>query len=183
MDVMFWHMQLHPGGEEEEYSPAKIKEILKKHQVIGFDIWDKAAGNMYDKPFTDWTEEDIQNAIEKSKTLGENVGTFGIILPFRDEMKIGDIVLIRKGAKPIALVEVISDYFMDTTKDEDGEPWFRHRRKVKILGFFDEDKEKLGLSWDSWPSPRGTLQRLIDPQSQSYRYLEEWVLKKKESLR
>ncbi len=176
--MQLWHMQLHPGDDSESYPPERIREILKKYKVIGFDIWEEAAGEKADEPFTNWSDEDIQKAIEKAKELGGNAGTFGIIKAFRDEMKVGDIVLIRKGDTPIALVEVMSDYFMDETTDEEDQPWFRHRRKVKILGFFDEDKEKLKLSWEYWPSTRGTLQPLVNPETTSYKYLIEWYKKK-----
>ena len=179
-------MQLHPGDEPEAYPPEKIKEILKNYGVIGFDIWEeplKEAGLDYliNKPFTEWSEEELSKAVEAAKNKG-TTSTFSIIHPFVNEMKPGDIVLVRKGSTPIALVEVKSDYFMDNSKGEDGEPWFRHRRKVKILGFFDEDKNRLALSFDEFPQPRGTLQRLTNPETRSYKFIEEWFKKKERDL-
>ena len=181
--MTFWHMQLHPGGEEADYPPERIKAILKKHHVIGFDIWREIAGEKADKPFSEWTHEDIERAIENSKKRGVKKGTFGIIKQFRDEMKVGDIVLIRQGGTPIGLVKVSSDYFMSKDTDEEGQPWFRHRRKIEILSFFDEDKENLNLSFDKLPVTQGTLQSLKNPERQTYKYLEEWLTKLSEVKR
>ncbi|RTZ70841.1 MAG: hypothetical protein DSZ30_00035 [Aquificaceae bacterium] len=176
-------MQLHPGDDAESYTPEKIKGILKNYGVIGFDIWEeplKEAGleHLIDKPFTEWNKEDLNKAKEAVQQKG-SIGTFAVIQPFVHEMKLGDIVLVRKGKTPIALVEVISDYFMDNSKGEDGEPWFRHRRKVKVLGYFDEDKAKLKLSFNEFPVVQGTLQKLINAETPSYRAIDEWVKKKK----
>ncbi len=174
-------MQLHPGDEPEAYPPEKIKEILKNYGVIGFDIWEeplKEAGLDYliDKPFTEWSEKELSKAVEAAKNKG-TISTFSIIHPFVNEMKPGDIVLVRRGNTPIALVEVKSDYFMDNSKGEDEEPWFRHRRKVKILGFFDEDKNRLALSFNEFPQARGTLQRLTNSETRSYKFIKEWFRK------
>jgi cell division protein FtsN len=113
-------MQLHPGDEEADYPPEKIKAILKKHCVIGFDIWREVAGEKADKPFNEWTDEDIERAIENNKKRGGKEGTFGIIRKFQKEMKVGDIVAVRRGTTPIALVRVSSDYFMSEEREEEG---------------------------------------------------------------
>ena len=175
-----WHMQLHPRDKEEQYPPEKIKDILKTHNVIGFEIWDKPLKvpeleHLIDKPFTEWKNEDIERAIKLAKSAGSE-GTFGIIKDFRDRMRVGDIVLIRKGNIPIALAKVISDYFFDNTKDGAGEPWFRHRRRVEVLSYFDEDKEKLGLSFNSVriSSQTKTMQILIKPRAIKG-IIEEWL--------
>ena len=57
-------MQLHPGDGGENYTPEKIKEILKKHKVIGFDIWEEPIKEakleyLIDKPFTEWSKEEL----------------------------------------------------------------------------------------------------------------------------
>ncbi|EDP75012.1 component of 5-methylcytosine-specific restriction enzyme McrBC [Hydrogenivirga sp. 128-5-R1-1] len=175
-------MQLHPGDEGSSYTPEKIKAILNAHKVIGFDIWDEPLKgseleDFIDKPFTEWKDEDVAQAIELAKSAGSE-GTFGIIKDFRDRMRMGDIVLIRKGRIPIALVKVISDYFFNSFKDEDGEPWFRHRRRVEVLSYFDEDKEKLGLSFNSVRigGQTKTLQILVNPGAIKG-IIEEWLRK------
>ena len=178
----YWHMQLHPGDEGSLYTPDHIKAILEAHKVIGFDIWDEPLQvseltHLIDKPFTEWKDEDIKRAIELAKSAGSE-STFGVIRDFRDKMQIGDIVLIRKRDIPIALVKVVGDYFFYDTKDKSGQPWFRHRRKVKVLSYFDEDKGKLGLSFNTLPigGPTKTLQILV--KSGAIRgIIEEWLQK------
>ena len=65
--MLFWHLQLHPESEENHYPIDRYIRILKRHKVIGFDIWVEVAGEKADKPFTEWTDEDIRKAIERAK--------------------------------------------------------------------------------------------------------------------
>lgn len=60
---------------------------------------------------------------------------------FRDQMKIGDIVLIRDTIHPIALVRVISDSYNDDV-DENFD-WFELRRNVEIIDFYNDRIKKL----------------------------------------
>lgn len=69
---------------------------------------------------------------------------------FIDRMKIGDIVAIKNGGEPIALVEIVSDYYRDDVVNPELD-WFNHRREVKILDFYKKDYNFV------IPQPRGTL--------------------------
>lgn len=73
-----------------------------------------------------------------------------LIPQFRDRMKIGDIVAIKRGETPIALVKVIGEYFLCDEIDNELD-WFPHRREVEILDFYKSD---YGFYIDQ---PRGTL--------------------------
>lgn len=60
---------------------------------------------------------------------GEN-----LIPQFKDKMKIGDIIAIKKGGTPIALVKVIGEYFLCDEIDHELD-WFEHGEKLKFLIF------------------------------------------------
>lgn len=61
-----------------------------------------------------------------------------LIPQFRDKMKIGDIVAIKKGETPIALVKVIGEYFLCNEINHELD-WFEHRRKVEVIDFYKSD--------------------------------------------
>lgn len=86
-----------------------IKQILSKKKVIGLG--------------SGWENKN-----------GEQVETPSI---FSNVIKIGDVVMIRDGSTPIALVEVISDAF-EEKNPTDGFDWFDLRRQIEIIGFYDE---------------------------------------------
>jgi predicted ATP-binding protein involved in virulence len=89
------------------------------------------------------------------------------ILSFNEEMEVGDIVLVRYGSQPIALVEVESDIFDKGQDNHDMLAWFRYQREVKVLGYAPENSH-------DFPYPRGTLKKAEDPSTPTYRYIEEW---------
>jgi len=91
---------------------------------------------------------------------------------FKNDMSIGDIVLVRRGATSIALVEVIGECEDVGENDFSKLDWFRFRRKVKLLAFADE-------KMSAFPQPRGTLQKSINKYTRTYQYIENWY---KESL-
>ena len=62
--------------------------------------------------------------------LGEWEGGQSQINQFKNEMQIGDIVLIKRGALAIALTKVIGSF---EENDEGGIDWFKYRRKVEVL--------------------------------------------------
>jgi AAA15 family ATPase/GTPase len=88
---------------------------------------------------------------------------------FRDEMKIGDIVLIRKGSLAKVLVEVIGD-FEDKKENQGGLAWFQFQRSIKVLDTADN-------SFDNFPQPRGTLQKSINKFTPTYQYIDRWYRK------
>lgn len=111
---------------------------------------------------------------QKGISILEKCGVIGIgwftrddrqVLNFKNTMKIGDIVLVRDGKQPIALVEVTGNY--QNIKDPDREfDWFPKRRTVKILDIAAPDRPL-------FPKAMGTLERLVG-NTASRRYVEEW---------
>ncbi len=108
----YWHIQLHQGGNEIDIDT--LKSILTKKNVIGMGkSWNDKTG----KPVND----------PKS---------------FKDDMKIGDVVMVRNGSTPVALVKVTGNAYIEPNIDKDFD-WFKLRRRVEILGFYEAYEEKL----------------------------------------
>lgn len=84
-------------------------------------------------------------------------------------MKKDDIVLIKHGANPIALVKVKDDQVEDIGKNDFSRiDWFKYRRKIEVLDY------AINHRFDNFPQPRGTLQKSITPSSVTYRYINNW---------
>jgi 5-methylcytosine-specific restriction protein B len=88
---------------------------------------------------------------------------------FKDEVengiKIGDIILVREGKRPIALSRVVGENF----KDEALEDKFKNKnfRHVEILEWLTDD--------DDFPQAMGTLERLVNDWTSSYMYINTRV--------
>lgn len=61
---------------------------------------------------------------------------------FKDDMKIDDVVMVRNGSTPVALVKVKGNAYIEHDIDDEFD-WFKLRRKIEILGFYEEDEKKL----------------------------------------
>lgn len=131
--MKYWHMQLHPDDLSLDVNDAL--KILKEG-YIGIDIVDYT--NRYSESFTHWTKKDINDySNEVANHNNNDKSNWGkTILNFRDIINVSDIVLVRKGQTPIALVEVLGDYkFDEKTSDI---IWFRHKRKIRLLMTYSE---------------------------------------------
>jgi len=112
---------------------------------------------------------------DREKEVLENKNLIGVgdieqenlqIKQFKKSIEIEDIILIRKGKIPVALVEVTGELEDIGENKFDELDWFRYRRKVKILDFAKEQ--------DLFPQSIGTLKKLISKNSKSYKYIENW---------
>lgn len=86
-----------------------------------------------------YSRADIKDILETHNVIGmgkewDNNG--GQPDLFRNQMKVGDIILIRKNG-PLALVEVTSDWY----ENKDSSIWFEMARKVKTLSFDGEERK------------------------------------------
>lgn len=134
--MTYWHMQMNqPYGSKKGFISSKDMLNEVPTPVIGTGEWD-----------------DIQCRYFKGKTF-DNRG-----------MDVGDIVMIREGVKPIALCEVISDYFADKALTKK----YAHQnfRKVKILSLY-EGTERFNKA-------EGTLERLINKSTDSWLFINNW---------
>jgi predicted Mrr-cat superfamily restriction endonuclease len=98
--------------------------------------------------------------------LGDWTEGKGQIAQFKKAMSIGDIVLIKLGTQPIALVEVTGEHEFIQEVNEDLD-WFPHRRNIKVIAFMDE------LKYD-FPSPRGILKKSVNRYTPTYQYINQW---------
>ena len=118
------------------------KDILKKTSLIGIGIWDK--------PDEDKRQE----------------------RKFVQQMDVGDIVAIKKGATLIALTKVVGEfeYKDDVDKSLD---WFQRRRKVEILDWYRD-------SYDYYTAPTAALTRCdmeYNSEVPTNKSIKEWYEK------
>ncbi len=79
-------------------------------------------------------------------------------------LAIGDIVLVREASRPIALCKVTSNYYDDEELEQEySNVWFRN---VEILQWYNGNV--------SFPQPQGTLQRLSNTNSASWKFINNW---------
>jgi predicted ATPase len=86
---------------------------------------------------------------------------------FKNDMEIDDIVVIKRGSIPLALVQVVGKCEDIEINSDDRLDWFRYRRKIKIL-----TTDTKGLT--SFPQPRKTLQKALNEYTLSYIYIDNW---------
>ncbi|WP_240042701.1 McrB family protein [Maribacter aurantiacus] len=81
-----------------------------------------------------------------------------------DAMEVGDVVLVREGVLPIALVSIQSDSF---TSEELRQKYINvNYREVKILDWY--------VGTDTFPVAQGTLGRLTNKNTPSYKFIDRW---------
>lgn len=91
---------------------------------------------------------------------------------FKEQMCIGDIVMVRYGKLPLALVQVISDNMQNYI--------YENARKIKILSLYTE---KFGVYSGQ---TRGTLERVNNKNSETAKFIINWynqILNNMESQR
>jgi len=144
--MTYWHMQLQPDIQCEEENEEN------------FD---------FDNEPTQWERE--EELLEITNYIGVGFGTVEEIKDFKRKLKPFDIVLIRRCATPIALVEVIEDFEDEFENDLTRLDWFRYRRKVKILDIFNKSKLDIADKIISdFPIKEGVLSLAEDKESKEY---------------
>ncbi len=125
------------------------------------------------------TDEEIRNIV-LSRTIG--MGIFyrkdGEIDPqvtdFKKRVKIGDIVAILNGLTPIALVEVIGDWY-EFDRDSNSIIWFPLRRSVRILCVRGGENDDYIAKLPPIPMSRTkTLTISIGKDTDTYQYIHAW---------
>ncbi len=107
-----------------------------------------------DEPY--WERE--RELLKTHSVIGFSHQSEQIVRDFRRTMKKGDIVAIRRGSEPIALVEVVGGYeCKEDTHDENRLDWFEERRAVKVLDM--QDRYDFNIPMESFSATiiRGTL--------------------------
>lgn len=91
-----------------------LKAILVKKQVIGMgEYWGVEKGN---------------------PVIDPNL--------FKEDMKIDDVVMVRDGSTPVALVKIKGNAYIENDIDNEFD-WFKLRRQIEIVGFYGENEKKL----------------------------------------
>jgi len=91
-----------------------LKAILVKKQVIGMgEYWEDKKGN---------------------PVIDPNL--------FKEDMKIDDVVMVRDGSTPVALVKIKGNAYIENDIDNEFD-WFKLRRQIEIVGFYGENEKKL----------------------------------------
>lgn len=89
----------------------------------------------------------IKNILEKKGVVGVGSGN-DAAGAFKSQPKLGDIIVVREGATPIALVRVVSEWYEEPIPDYDLD-WFDLRRDVDVLEFYK--------GTEKFPYPRKTF--------------------------
>ncbi|PQB07552.1 restriction endonuclease [Polaribacter filamentus] len=109
----YWHLQMHPSNRGK-FKKEKLIQILQEKEVIGMG--------------ESWTNQKGEQVSDPSD--------------FKNQMHVDDVVLIRDGSSPIALVQVTGTWYIESNIDEDFD-WFRLRRPIKLLKEYDSSNAKL----------------------------------------
>ena len=99
----------HMQLHEDNINWKREEEVLEKVGYIGMGVW---------------TETNPSNPQQTN---------------FKENMKVGDIVAIRRGSKWIALTRVTGDHELLSDEQTTDLAWFMRRRKVEILDWYQPD--------------------------------------------
>ena len=86
---------------------------------------------------------------------------------FKEKMAIGDIVAVKQGSTPIALVKVTGNAYFERITNEDFD-WFPNRRKIDIIDVYDSSYNFI------IPQPRGTLSICNDLNTDTAKVIIQW---------
>ncbi len=147
----YWHLQMHPSNSGK-FNKETLVKILEEKAVIGMgESWTNKNGDEVTDP------------------------TY-----FKRDMNNGDVVLIRDGGSPIALVEVKGNWYIEDNIDEDFD-WFKLRRPIKLLKVYsDNDKgllrKTLSQFGTNYIQSSGTL-TLCSGSNATNHFIKKWHLK------
>ena len=113
---------------------------------------------------------------EKIKDILKKVGVIGLgdwdegeeqIRQFNEDVSIGDIVAVRNGQQPIALVKIktVSYYINDPNKEFD---WFENRREVDVLDYYNSEYKFF------IPKAMGTFSRCANLNAETSKVIINW---------
>jgi len=117
------------------------------------------------------TQEPEKKLLEEFSIIGVGEDKDSYIRQFTEDMKLGDIVVVRRGGMAIALVEVIGEV-SEKKKDKNAKDrldWFKYRREIRVLEYV--------INMPSFPQKQGMLQKSIDKNTKTYKYIDDWYSK------
>jgi 5-methylcytosine-specific restriction protein B len=113
--------------------------------------------------------EKIKNILTEKSIIGLGEWEKGEdkINQFKDKMMVGDIVAIKQGSTPIALVKVLGNAYFERNINEDFD-WFPNRRKIEIIDFYDP------VYNFTIPQSRGTLSICNNLNTDTAKVIIQW---------
>lgn len=99
--------------------------------------------------------------------IGEWDNGQSLVQQFENEMQIGDIVAVKDGSNPIALVRVTGNYWFERIVTDNFD-WFPHRRNVEILDVYETYYNF------TIPQPRGTLSICRNLNTETAQIIIQW---------
>ena len=152
----YWHLQMHPSNSGK-FRKETLVAILEEKGVIGMgESWENKNGELVSDP------------------------TY-----FKRDMQVDDVVLIRDGGSPTALVQVSGDWYIENNINEDFD-WFGLRRPVKLLKIYgNEDKGLLRKILNQFGTSQiqssGTLTPCNGSNGTNH-FIKKWHLKVRKEL-
>lgn len=119
-----------------------------------------------------FTTGNIKKILEEKSVIGVGEWNDGAATRTRfiEQMSIGDIVVVKQGKTPIAIVKVCGDAFL-LDSPTDNFDWFPHRRKVEVLDYYKAEYNFV------IPQPRGTLSICDDLKADTSKVIINWYKK------
>lgn len=154
----YWRMQLHPDEARwaMEYASQSIAAGF-----IGLDFALTEDGNVVGDLLAD----------NNQKILSHQNDYF----PFATEMDVDDKVLIMVHNRPFAVVTVAGGYNYIRRSEPELKIWFRHFRKIKSPIYFSDFVVGRGGWLQENFVMANTIQPLINPDTISYRLIQEMI--------
>ena len=121
---------------------------------------------LHPKDDTYWNRE--KELLENYKIIGIEDTQNSQLNQFNNIMSIGDIVLVKRGRKPLALVKVIGNVDKSNLKD-DITNWISFTREIEVLDFFDSETMKIDFLL-----PAVRLSKSVNKKSDLYQFIDSW---------
>ena len=153
--MTYWRMQLHPDDSANAVSHT-IKSLGLGY--IGLD---------FRTPPGDLTDVDYKDIPKEQRDYWD----------FAHKLNLGDYVLIVAHHYPVALVKVASEYNYIRRPEEEIGVWFRHFRKIEIVGYY-ADFVKNPANWEK-NTMTDTISVLNTKTGISFTLIEKWLKSKK----
>lgn len=146
----YWRMQLHPSDSKRAVAHS-MKSLGLGY--IGLD---------FANPPGDLTDVAVHQIDRTQRDYWE----------FAHTMQVGDLVLVIAHHYPCALVEVRCDYNYIRNPEHEIGVWFRHFRRVKVLGYY-ADYNINPATWEK-TIMTDTISVLHSSDGISYQLIERW---------
>ena len=116
-----------------------------------------------------FNESRIQELLEQRAVIGLGQWDEGesVRTQFFNEMRVGDIVAVKNGNTPIALVRVVSKAYIEHNVNENLD-WFPNRRNIEVLDYYKNEYNF------TFPDSRGTLKICRDLNAPTSRLIIDW---------